>query len=120
MRAIARVSEIGENEPTFVHLGTELIGIYKFKNRIFAYRNVCPHEGGPAVEGEVMGNIECSVSKGQRMEQRVSKDVVNIVCPWHGIEYDIETGISRANTTLRLSKFQIIVEGDEILADTEY
>lgn len=119
MRAIARVSEMKDGKPTFVNLDSGVVGIYKFKNRIFAYRNVCPHEGGPAVEGEVMGNTECPVTDGRRMEQSVSKDRVNIVCPWHGIEYDIETGICRAGISLRLSRIQIIVDGDKILADIE-
>ena len=39
-----------------------------------AYRNVCPHQYGPAVEGII------------RAEDQV------VICPWHGWEFDLRTG----------------------------
>jgi nitrite reductase/ring-hydroxylating ferredoxin subunit len=37
-----------------------------------------------------------------------SDTVTHFVCPWHGYEYDIKTGVCAADRRLRLRKYAVI------------
>ena len=80
------------------------IAVYKFQDHFYAYLDRCPHQGGPACEGMVV------------RESRIcpSAEEHNIVCPWHGIAFDIKTGICRANNIDRLKSYDVVVEDDEV------
>ncbi|MBS1879752.1 MAG: Rieske (2Fe-2S) protein [Actinobacteria bacterium] len=66
------------------------IGVVNTGDRFFALRNVCPHQGGPLCRGRVMGWLESerpgaySYTEGRYLME----------CPWHGWEFDLETGQS--------------------------
>lgn len=99
---VGRVSEIKDLEPITVEFNGQRIGIYKYNGNFYAYRNVCPHEGGPVIEGALIF-------------ERTNK--ANIACPWHGIEFDLESGICNATKNLRLSKCNVVVRGDEVVLE---
>jgi nitrite reductase (NADH) small subunit len=112
-----RTYEIGlkrnylEKSITILKLGKLSVGICRFKGKFYAYQNVCAHQGGPACEGGIFGNTECEIrADGSRSQEYTSQKRVNIACPWHGVEYDIETGICRANPSMRLQSFKIRVD----------
>jgi nitrite reductase (NADH) small subunit len=71
------------------------IAVWNVEGRYYAYRNVCPHRGGPVGEGEVEGRV--------------------VTCPWHGWSYDITTGISLVQSTTRLVPCELKVEGNDLL-----
>ena len=112
---VARTGQISELEPITVKVEKIWISIYNFKGKYFAYENICAHEGGPVSEGRTLGELECKVSsEGKVLEEHFSKSKINIVCPWHGVTYDVETGICRADSRLRLTRYEVIVENDDI------
>jgi nitrite reductase/ring-hydroxylating ferredoxin subunit len=43
-----------------------------------------------------------------------SKDEINIVCPWHGYEYNIATGQHQGNKKLRLRPIKVRIENGEV------
>ncbi len=116
---MAKVSEFEEElKPKLVEVDGTSIGVYKVRGKYYAYENVCDHRGGPVCEGSVMGLVQCKVSaNGRRLGDYVSDDKVALVCPWHGVEYDIETGVCFANRDLSLRRFDVKVEGEEIMVD---
>ena len=70
------------------------IAVWNVDGNYYAYRNVCPHRGGPVGEGDVDGKI--------------------VTCPWHGWSYDITTGISTVNATTHLVACDLKIEGEEL------
>jgi nitrite reductase (NADH) small subunit len=45
-----------------------------------------------------------------------SRDQTNVVCPWHGYEFDISTGQHQGNPRIRLRLVKIVVvEGDLVV-----
>lgn len=61
-------------------------------DRIFAYRNECPHQGMPLHEGAVDGDT--------------------ISCPFHGFCFEVEGGECRTNPQVQLEPFPLrIVDG---------
>jgi nitrite reductase (NADH) small subunit len=111
---VAKSSEFSELKPIFVDFDGSKIAVYRFRGKYYAYANECPHQAGPACEGIVIGNREAEVLGGGRVREFTSEDNVNIVCPWHGVEFDLETGVCRPDPRYRLRSYQTFVEGDEI------
>jgi len=49
-----------------------------------------------------------------------SKTKLHVVCPWHGFEFDIRTGIHPGNSKARLRKIKVAVsDGDVIVTVPE-
>ena len=43
-----------------------------------------------------------------------SKDQTNVVCPWHGMEFNIETGEHPLNKRIRLKRVPVRVDGNDV------
>jgi nitrite reductase/ring-hydroxylating ferredoxin subunit len=39
---------------------------------------------------------------------------MKIACPWHGVEFDLVTGICRADPRYRLRSFEVLLEGEDV------
>jgi len=112
---VAKKNQIGELDPFIVDVEGRSVAIYLFKGRYYAYENECAHEGGPVAEGLTAGDVECRVSpEGKMVEEYFSKDNIDIVCPWHGVQYDLQTGVCRADGRLRLVTHEVIIDGDDV------
>jgi nitrite reductase (NADH) small subunit len=55
---------------------------------LFALENRCAHHGGPLCHGRVSGALLPSAPG----EYRYGREGRVVTCPWHGWEYDLETG----------------------------
>jgi nitrite reductase (NADH) small subunit len=117
MQKIAKVSELKELEPRIVKVRELNIAIYKHKDRFYAYLDRCPHQGGPPCEGGVVGNVECEVSPSGARKEFTSTERYNILCPWHGFDFDLETGVCKSNQKYRLRSYRVVAEGDDVLVD---
>jgi nitrite reductase (NADH) small subunit len=93
------------------------VAIFKLDGEFFAYLNHCPHMGGPACQGKMIAKVE-EVIAGDRTSKGMifSKSNMHVVCPWHGYEFDIRTGVHPGNPGARLRKITIAVScGDVII-----
>jgi nitrite reductase/ring-hydroxylating ferredoxin subunit len=93
----------------FVQLRGAEIGVFEHRGEILAYENRCLHQGGPVCEGVILGKVEAilgaeKVVLGERFAHATS----HIVCPWHGWEYDVESGRCATDPRLRLRKYEVI------------
>lgn len=103
------------NDRRIVQSGDQEIGVFHRDGNFHAYSNVCLHQGGPACEGLLMAKVEEVLDKDKTYRgQRFNKDKMHFVCPWHGYEYDLQTGECTADRKLRLKKFDVITRGDEV------
>ena len=118
LRAIAKTDELEEVKAKLVDINGIIVGVYRFRDKFFAYKNTCQHRGGPVCEGIVIGKVECAVSlAGRRLGEFISDERMGIVCPWHGVQYDLETGVCWADPRLRLRKYEVSVRGKDIMID---
>ncbi len=99
-RKIASVRDIPAGGPAVIfEMDGRSIAVWNINGAFHAYENVCPHRGGPVGEGDVEGNV--------------------VTCPWHGWTYDITTGISLVRPNAKLRRYDVKLEGDDLLvADT--
>ena len=88
------------------------IGIFNIGGQFFALRNRCAHQGGPVCEGILLARLE-SHGPGH---YDFDPSRVMIECPWHGWEFDIETGQSWFDPTrTRVGRYQVRVESPDTL-----
>jgi nitrite reductase/ring-hydroxylating ferredoxin subunit len=93
------------------------VGVFLRNGRFTAYENVCPHMGGPVCRGKVIARVEELIADDKTsLGLAFSKDQVNVVCPWHGYEFDIGTGRHQGNPRMRLLPVKIaVVDGDLVV-----
>ena len=89
--------------------GTE-IGVFMVDGELVAWYNQCAHRGGPVCQGRIYQQvIEPVDADGKtRMLQHDPKRK-NIVCPWHGWEFDLRTGHHPAGPRFALRKAKLEV-----------
>ena len=78
---------------------------------LFAFGAVCPHQGGPMCEGLIRGTMIPS----PRNEYTFAHAGEVVVCPWHGYEFDLRTGISVSGVIRgRIGAFPVDVHNGKV------
>lgn len=99
--------------------GTE-VGILRHDGEYHAFQNRCAHQGGPVCDGTVIGKVETVLSLGQEQTgQRFSETDLHLVCPWHGWEYDLRTGVCAADSRFRLRRYQAVCRDGKVYVKVE-
>lgn len=111
---IARLDEFPAGDRRIVTVGNRSIGVFRVGDRFHALRNRCPHQGGPLCVGHVFRR---AVSD-QPGEVRYLDEAPMIACPWHGWEYDMETGQSYVGPgESRVKAYEVSVERGSAVAE---
>jgi nitrite reductase/ring-hydroxylating ferredoxin subunit len=87
---VASVSDIPPGTRKLVQVNGRPVAIFNLEGAFFGLNNKCPHEGGSLCHGVVTGLID-STGPGEYHQSRRGE---MIRCPWHGWEFDIQTGQS--------------------------
>lgn len=114
---VAAVSEFADGERRIVKAGSREIGVFRVGDRFYGIRNRCPHQGGPLCRGHMLGDA-VSDAPGRA---RISADPLRIACPWHGWEYDLQTGQSFMGPAMAgVRSYGVAVEpGAKLVAELE-
>lgn len=106
---IPSAGDIADSDGILVKLddGRE-VGVFRVHGRLVAYENRCAHQGGPVCTGVILGRCEQILAP----DKTVLREVLNaehphLICPWHGWEYDLETGECAANRRYRLRSIEV-------------
>jgi nitrite reductase/ring-hydroxylating ferredoxin subunit len=96
-----------------VEIGRRAIAIFNDSGRLYALKDVCPHQGAPLSHGVVLGQVRAS-GPG---EYEYKPDCRYVRCPWHGWEYNLETGESSYDPKHdRVRAYDVSVEPGAALA----
>ena len=79
---VAATEDIPPGERLLVELDGVRIAVFNLDGDYYAIEDVCTHDGGPLVEGEIL--------EGTQVE-----------CPRHGARFDIRTGRSSQHASIR-------------------
>jgi nitrite reductase (NADH) small subunit len=69
---IGKSSEVGEKQGVEFLVGTDVVAVFRQEGKLYAVDGICAHQGGPIAKGAL--------------------DKTCVTCPWHGWQYNIETG----------------------------
>ena len=78
---VADVSEVSDPGKLLVEVEGEVVALFHVEGRFYAIDDVCTHDGGPLVDGELVG--------------------YKIACPRHGAKFDIRTGAALSMPAVR-------------------
>jgi len=109
------VSQFVDGQRILLNVHDREVFVFEHGGRYHAFENVCRHMGGPVGEGILMGKVEAVLDENQaQVRERFSTTEIHIVCPWHGWEYDIETGECAAFRKIRLRRYEAIQRGEDV------
>ena len=114
---IGSVSEFSDPGRKIVGFDGFEVAVFMLDGEFFAYLNHCPHMGGPACQGKMIAKVEEILADDRTSKgMAFSKTRLHVVCPWHGFEFDIRTGIHPGNPKARLRRMKVAVtDGDVIV-----
>ena len=93
---VAKVSEIPDPGKKLVEVDDRLVAVFHVGGQFYALDDVCTHDGGPLVEGQLDG--------------------YHIICPRHGARFDIRTGEALTMpATEPTTAHEVKIEGDTVL-----
>lgn len=86
------------------------IAVYDTEDGYFAISNFCVHQGGPLCEGPVTGTL----SQNDDGTLCFDEDTQVVRCPWHGWEFDIETGEHLSRPEYSQPTYDVLVRDGEV------
>ena len=92
---VATTADIPSGSRKVVEIEGKAIAVFNRDGTFYAIDNTCKHRGGPLGEGSLSGTT--------------------VMCPWHGWEYDVTSGICQMDASIQVQKFDVKVEGNDIL-----
>jgi 3-phenylpropionate/trans-cinnamate dioxygenase ferredoxin subunit len=109
---VARTSDIPEGQRLIIEVAGRSVGIFNVDGRFYAFLNRCPHRGGELCKGEVLG----LVSSERPGDWHLDSSRKFLLCPWHGWEFDLETGQSWFDPQrMKARAFPVAVENGELV-----
>ena len=94
---VATVGDLPTDSVIEVEHGGNLYAICNAGGEFRALSGVCPHEGGPLGQGNVVEGL--------------------LVCPWHMWEFDACSGACMVDDAMGIPTYPVKVEGGAILVD---
>jgi nitrite reductase/ring-hydroxylating ferredoxin subunit len=112
---VGKKSEFKSGERKVVVAQGREIGVFRFDDDFYAWENICPHAGGPVCQGKIVKRVEEVIAADKTsLGFRFSENQTNIVCPWHGYEYDARTGCHQGDPDTRLIPCAVKVVQDDV------
>jgi nitrite reductase (NADH) small subunit len=91
---VARVEDVPEGSVRAFRVGEEEIALAHCDGGFYATQGHCIHLQGPLGEGHLEGCV--------------------LTCPWHGWQYDVQTGENEFDRAIQLRTYDIEVSEGEI------
>jgi sulfoxide reductase heme-binding subunit YedZ len=91
---VCSVDSIPEKRACVVSCRGERVAVFRYDGRISAVSNVCQHQNGPLGEGKIIDGC--------------------ITCPWHGYQYQPDSGASPPPFTEKVPTFRTLVVGNQV------
>jgi 3-phenylpropionate/trans-cinnamate dioxygenase ferredoxin subunit len=97
---VATVDEIPAGGSKLVQIEDVRLAVFNLDGEYHAIEDVCTHDGGPLVEGEIVEGCE-------------------VECPRHGARFDIRTGrVTRPPAFGPVETFEVRIDGEDILVES--
>lgn len=114
---VGKVEDFDDPGKKVVQVGEDEYGVFCLGGEFFAWKNECPHQGGPVCQGRIFRRVvEVLAADNTALGRDYADDGrTNIVCPWHGMEFDIRTGEFPGNKDMHLQGATVQVQGGDVL-----
>jgi methylamine---glutamate N-methyltransferase subunit C len=96
---VLKTTALDEGKGTTVFVNERDIALYRYEGAFYALDNTCLHREGKLGDGTLRG--------------------ADVICPLHGWDYDVRTGVSRWNPHEALATYPARIEGDAVQIDAD-
>jgi nitrite reductase (NADH) small subunit len=110
---VGRVEELPPGSRKLLPVGKYGVGVFNVGGSFHALRNVCPHAGAPLCRGRVGGTTIATTP----YEPAFVREGEILRCPWHGWEFEIESGETITQPTRRVQTYPVIIEDGLVFVD---
>jgi len=113
---VGTVEEFEENERLIAEVKGREIGVFRVDGEYRAYLNWCNHQGGPICKGSLTGRQTAKFDRDTlEMNLEWTEEDGVLVCPWHGWEFSLDTGVNLTRSDIELPSFPVREEDGEII-----
>jgi len=90
------------------------ICVVNVDGRLYAFRTVCPHQGGPLCKGTISGTMLPAAPHEYvyGLESRIVR------CPWHGWEFDLADGTALFDPRVRVRTYPVTADDGLVVLST--
>ena len=100
MIKVATVDEVPVNGSKLVEIDFVRIALFNLNGEFYAIEDVCTHDGGPLVEGEIVNGHE-------------------VKCPRHGARFDIRTGEALSLPAFEpTAAYEVYIQGNDLFIES--
>jgi nitrite reductase (NADH) small subunit len=105
---VCRADELKDGDRRVMSCDGTEVGVFKIDGELVAWHNECPHRSGPVCQGRIYKRVlEPIDGDGNVRALAYDPNVTNIVCSWHGYEFDLKTGVNQGTDKLKLRKAKL-------------
>jgi nitrite reductase/ring-hydroxylating ferredoxin subunit len=105
---VCRADELADGDRRVMSCDGIEVGVFKVDRQLVAWHNECPHRQGPVCQGRIYKRVLEPIGRdGTVRALAYDENVTNIVCSWHGYEFDLKTGVNQGHAKLRLRKVKL-------------
>ncbi len=105
---VCREDELKDGDRRVVSCDGTEVGVFKVDGEFVAWHNECPHRSGPVCQGRIYKRvIEPLAADGTVRELAYDESVTNLVCSWHGYEFNLKTGANQGYDKIKLRKARL-------------
>lgn len=91
---VAKITDLKPGEKMRVKYEDEPVGLFNIEGKFYAISDVCTHDGGPLVDGELEGEY--------------------IICPRHGARFNVKTGEETLPAYTPVPLYEVKIIGEDI------
>jgi nitrite reductase (NADH) small subunit len=110
---VGPLSELPPGSKKVVQAGAIEVGVFNVDGKLYALPNVCPHQFGPLCRGVISGTVVATAETD--FKPAWVHDGRILVCPWHGLEFDVTTGRCMAHARVKLRQYRVQVDADDVV-----
>ena len=114
---VCALDELSPGERTIISVAGASIGVLNVDGELYAIQNHCPHQHGPVCKGTVRPELKGEFAEPGERVKEYHGERPTIACPWHGWEYDLETGTHLGVDDIALETYDVYVADGTIYID---
>ncbi|MES1248217.1 MAG: Rieske (2Fe-2S) protein [Actinomycetota bacterium] len=93
--------------------GIAVVIVRTATGELHALRDICPHQGALLSKG----SLEAAVDGPSVGVYELSDTRMILRCPWHGYEFDVDTGRCLADASSRVRTYPVTVEDGMVVVE---
>jgi nitrite reductase (NADH) small subunit len=110
---VCAVDELPPGQRKLVRVGALEVGVFNVEGELYALPNLCTHQFGPLCQGAVSGTVVAGPETAFR--RAWVQDGQVLICPWHGLEFDLTTGRCLAYSRVKLRTYRVEVREGQVV-----